>query len=346
MSVINLLVIGSRDVTKVRDGISVYVDEVFSKFNLKNYSITSILVADQRKIRKRKNLVELLIKVNSKGILEKIEYCVKIATFLTRKSTKNYHVFILQGLSVAWLSPLIKFFFNNSKLVIVHHSAEHLNESISFWKRYIANLALFFSKSCDYSVAVSNYISRAINGSDIIRNGASFPIYKNVKIKSNQSLLFIGRLVEEKGIIDLAMKLNKMASKINLVCISPVINKKVKERLLNIYKNIVFYEALSKSEIFEHILNCKLVVVPSFNEGFSLVSQEALNCGKLPFQRDLPALREFKCPDLSYFNDKNFEERFLTMWEKSETIVVPVSAKRGWNEVRLEWEEFLERIKS
>jgi len=345
MSVINLLVIGSRDVTKVRDGISVYVDEVFSKFNLNSYSVTSVLVADQRKIRKRRNLVEVLIKVNMKGILEKIEYCVKIATFLTRKSTKNYDVFVLQGLSVAWLSPFIKFFFNNSKLVIVHHSAEHLNESISFWKRYIANLALFFSKSCDYSVAVSNYILTAINGSDIIRNGASFPIYKNGKIKSNQSLLFIGRLVEEKGIIDLAMKLNKMASKINLVCISPVIDKKMREKLVNIYKNIVFFEALSKSEIFEHIAKCKLVVIPSFNEGFSLVSQEALNCGRLPLQRDLPALREFKCPDSSYFNDENFEERFLAMWENSETTVAPITSRRGWNEVRLEWEELLERVR-
>ena len=345
MSATNLLVIGSRDVTKVRDGISVYVDEVFSKLNVKSYNVTSILVADQQKIRKRGNLIELLLKVKMKGVLEKIEYCIKVARFLTRKSTKHYDVFILQGLSVAWLSPLIKICFNNSKLVIVHHSAEHLNESISFWKRYVTYLALFVSKYSDYSVAISSYISRAINSSDMIRNGASYPIDNNGEIKCNKSLLFIGRLVEEKGIVDLVMKLDKMASMINLVCISPVIDKKMREKLVNIYKNIVFFEALSKSEIFEHIAKCKLVVIPSFNEGFSLVSQEALNCGRLPLQRDLPALREFKCPDSSYFNDENFEERFLAMWENSETTVAPITSRRGWNEVRLEWEELLERVR-
>ena len=119
----------------------------------------------------------------------------------------------------------------------------------------------------------------------------------------------------------------------------------MREKLVNIYKNIVFFEALSKSEIFEHIAKCKLVVIPSFNEGFSLVSQEALNCGRLPLQRDLPALREFKCPDSSYFNDENFEERFLAMWENSETTIAPITSRRGWNEVRLEWEELLERVR-
>jgi glycosyltransferase involved in cell wall biosynthesis len=345
MSATNLLVIGSRDVTKVRDGISVYVDEVFSNFSAKSYSVTSIIVAEHREIRKRGNLVEVLLKVNSKGILEKIEYCIRVAIFLARKSTKNYDVFVLQGLSVAWLLPLIKICFKNSSLVIVNHSAEHLNESISFWKRYVSYLALFFLRFSDYSVAVSNYISRAINSSDMIRNGASYPIDNNGEIKCNKSLLFIGRLVEEKGIVDLVMKLDKMGSMINLVCISPVIDKKMREKLVNIYKNIVFFEALSKSEIFEHIAKCKLVVIPSFNEGFSLVSQEALNCGRLPLQRDLPALREFKCPDSSYFNDENFEERFLAMWENSETTVAPITSRRGWNEVRLEWEELLDRVR-
>ena len=345
MSVTNLLVIGSRDVIKVRDGISVYVDEVFSKLSAKSYNVTSLLVADQRKIRKRGNLVEVLLKVKRKGVLEKIEYCIKVAIFLTRKSTKKYDVFVLQGLSVAWLSPLIKIWFNNSSVVIVHHSAEHLNEGITFWKRCIAYLALFFSRSCDYSVAVSDYISRAFNSSDMIRNGASRKADNDLEIKCNQSLLFIGRLVEEKGIVDLVMKLDKMASMINLVCISPVIDKKMQKKLENIYKNIVFYEALSEVEVFEYIAKCKLVVIPSFNEGFSLVSQEALNCGRLPLQRDLPALREFKCPESSYFKDENFEERFLAMWENSEATIVPITYQRGWNEVKLEWEELIERMK-
>jgi glycosyltransferase involved in cell wall biosynthesis len=345
MSTINLLVIGSRDVTKIRDGISVYVDEVFSKLSVKSYNVTSILVADKQKIRKRGNLVEVLLKVNMKGVLEKIEYCFKVAKFLTTKSTKRYDVFILQGLSVAWLSPLIKVCFYNSKLVIVHHSAEHLNESISFWKRYVTYLALFFSRSSDYSVAISNYISRAINCSDMIRNGASYPIDNKGKIKCNQSLLFIGRLVEEKGIVDLVKKLEMMTSRINLICISPVINVKMRKKLVNIYKNIVFFEALSKSEIFEHIAKCKLVVIPSFNEGFSLVSQEALNCGRLPLQRDIPALREFKCPDSSYFNDENFVERFQAMWENSELTVAPIASQRGWNKVRFEWEELLQKMR-
>ena len=345
MSAINILVIGSRDVTKVRDGISVYVDEVFSKLGAKSYSVTSILVADQRKVRKRGNLVEVLLKVKMKGVLEKIEFCVKVATFLTRKSTKDYDIFVLQGLAVAWLSPLIKICFNNSKIVIVHHSAEHLNESISFWKRYIAYLGLFFSRTSDYSVAVSEYVSRVTNSSDMIRNGASLKVDNNFEIKCNQSLLFIGRLVEEKGIVDLVMKLDKMASTINLVCISPAIDKKMQEKLKNIYKNIVFYEALSKVEVFEHIAKCKLVVIPSFNEGFSLVSQEALNCSRLPLQRDLPALREFKCPDSSYFNDENFVERFLAMWENSDETVAPIASQRGWNKVRLEWEELLQKMR-
>ena len=131
----SLIILGSRDVTLVRDGVSVYVDEVFSNKEFNRYKVYSLVLGTKNQIRKRNNLNEIVINIKSFDPLAKLEYCKKVLPEI--KKIKNKDIIILNGLSVVWILPILKYRYPKSKIIIIHHSAEFVNKSLSFSKRLI-----------------------------------------------------------------------------------------------------------------------------------------------------------------------------------------------------------------
>ena len=337
----NIILLGSRDINNVRDGVSVYVDEVFSAVEFNKYEIFSILLGNNNSSRMRNNINEIIIRIKWLGPFAKIEYCIKLLGKL--KQILNKDIIILNGLSVIWVLPVLKIRYPFSKIIVVHHSAEFNNNSLSLFKRIVAKLALKISYLSKHHISVSNYLQNTITRSTTIRNGAKKMILSDYSLNLNSDLLYVGRLVKEKGVFDLANKLKKINSKIRLKCIYPQLNKKLEIQLTKIYPNITFHSGLCRKDVLGYIYGSKLVVIPSLNEGFSLVTQEALNLGKIPLQRDIEALREFECPEYSYFNDNNFEKVLFYAYNNLNKFKSNDSYKRYINDVAREWLIFLKK---
>ncbi len=107
-----------------------------------------------------------------------------------------------------------------------------------------------------------------------------FNINRNYKLNNN--ILFIGRLVKQKNIHLLLSAFSILTKEYNELKLIIVGEGHLKSKLtsfcryLNISENIEFLSQKNKKEIIELIKNSDFVVLPSFYEGWSLVSMEVL----------------------------------------------------------------------
>ncbi|KKQ96205.1 MAG: hypothetical protein A3C27_02150 [Candidatus Levybacteria bacterium RIFCSPHIGHO2_02_FULL_39_36] len=115
---------------------------------------------------------------------------------------------------------------------------------------------------------------------------------------------------------------------------------------LDLKENIIFLEDVDDQELISLYQNSKGVVVPSFMEGFSLTSVEALSVGSIVIASDIPVHREVCEACAIYFNPndpdeirKRMEEVFkLTKESRSELIKegLEQSKKFSWKKMAKE----------
>ena len=121
--------------------------------------------------------------------------------------------------------------------------------------------------------------------------------------KLNQ-LLFVGRLVEKKGLKYLLQAMPEILKKypdthLNIAGTGPEqSNLKAQAKQLNIVKNISFLGRLSHQELVKEYREATLAVFPFIQakngdiEGLGLVMIEAMGCGCPVFASDIPAVRD------------------------------------------------------
>ena len=106
-------------------------------------------------------------------------------------------------------------------------------------------------------------------------------IFKPLNLEKKYDLIFIGRLVKNKGanlFLDAAKKLNCKALIVGDGPMKESLKFKVKS--LKLEDNIVFYGWANDSEGIAKLLNeSKILVMPSYNEGGPRVVVEAMACG-------------------------------------------------------------------
>ena len=110
-----------------------------------------------------------------------------------------------------------------------------------------------------------------------------FNTKRNYDFKNN--ILFIGRLTKQKNIHLLLIVFSRLVQEYNRLKLIIVGDGKIKDKLiyhckmLNIYNNIEFLINKNKKEVIKLITNSDFVVLPSFYEGWGLVSVEAMATG-------------------------------------------------------------------
>ncbi len=126
-----------------------------------------------------------------------------------------------------------------------------------------------------------------------------FTIQKKPEERNPLSLIFVGRLIHQKGILELIeviRDLYKNYPKIELNIIgegdlSERINNYIKEEGLE--KNIILHGAKTPQQVAQLLNQSSIFVMPStINEGFGLVTIEAMGCGCAVLASDLPSSRE------------------------------------------------------
>jgi glycogen synthase len=194
------------------------------------------------------------------------------------------------------------------KWVVIHHLPYSHQNTLT---GKIKNIITFFSRN----ISVSNYVANTLLGKSAVINNFYNPVYLNLSITRRPfSLLFVGRLVNDKGVLLLLkafLKLKKEFANISLVIVG---EGDEKDRLIefvsdnDLKDHVSFYGSKYPEELC-HIYNqAKAVVIPSiWDEPFGIVALEGMACGCLIACSNKPGLRESTGGLAFEFDPKNPE---------------------------------------
>ncbi|GAO37040.1 glycosyl transferase [Sulfuricella sp. T08] len=116
--------------------------------------------------------------------------------------------------------------------------------------------------------------------------------------RSNAELLFVGRLVEQKGVQYLIMAMPEILKKHPRTTLVIAGDGPERENLLRqaaasgVGKHVRFLGAMENATLSELYGNAAIFVSPSLAEGFGLALVEASGCGCPVITTDLPAIRD------------------------------------------------------
>jgi glycosyltransferase involved in cell wall biosynthesis len=120
-------------------------------------------------------------------------------------------------------------------------------------------------------------------------------------LKAGEYLLYVGRLVSEKGAHLLVEAANRLPNvPVVLVGGSRYSDKYIEDMKSAAGSNVKFLGFRYGKELSALFSHARAVVVPSLEEGFSLISIEAMSYGRPVIASDIPALRE-RLGDRGYY---------------------------------------------
>ncbi len=212
----------------------------------------------------------------------------------------NSHWMIAQGLNGA----LVRKFLGTRHINTVHSADVFALKRFPFG-RYIAR---FIIRNSDYAMTVSSFIKSNLDelvGYDTKATVCPMGIDMNTfvpkdqvklkekyKIKSNHVLLFVGRLIEVKGIeylIDaLPIVSNELPDLKLLIVGTGNLEKQLKEKVRksNLSSYVSFLGAVKHADLVDYYNICDLLILPSIfdkyghTETLGMVILEAMSCGR------------------------------------------------------------------
>ncbi len=236
---------------------------------------------------------------------------------LTRKYPINIihaHWIIPQGLSLLISKPFIH---KSIKTVLTSHGSDlyTLNGKTGFW---IKNKII---KNCTaitlVSSAMKNFLKRKFNsslpskiyvipmGTDLRNTFTPGEITSKKAIqRSKESLLYVGRLIDIKGVDRLLRALSLLIKEKPNIQLTIIGNGPEKRKLLALAKNlalqnnVTFIEHLSHTKLVQYYRSATLCVFPFYKkennvqEGFGLVVIEAMGCGCPVIVGDVAAMQD------------------------------------------------------
>jgi len=148
----------------------------------------------------------------------------------------------------------------------------------------------------------------------VIQRGVNFSEFKGLKRRKHnfKSVLFVGRLVEYKGVQYLIKALPKLNEDVILEIVGkgPLRNRlEMLARKLGVLDRVRFYQDLKRQELLQMYVNADVFVLPSRYEAYSKVVAEALALGTPCIVANTSALQEWidneSCFGISFPIDLN-----------------------------------------
>ncbi|HEY9651050.1 MAG TPA: glycosyltransferase family 4 protein [Coleofasciculaceae cyanobacterium] len=181
--------------------------------------------------------------------------------------------------------------------VIAHNGWYSRPNGTLGWQDYLKHFFLRFATGISVSKAVADHISTP---SIVIPNPYCEDIFYEIpNTIRNRELVFLGRLVYQKGVDLLLEALHNL----KLVGLTPQLtiigtgleelNLRQQSNELNINQQVNFVGKKFGNELTELLNNHKIMVVPSrYQEGFGLVALEGIACGCVVISSDSGGLKE------------------------------------------------------
>ena len=215
----------------------------------------------------------------------------------------------------------------NKKLVITIHDVAFLTHPKSFskfFRKYYKFLMPINIKRADKIITVSEFSKseiikhypKAKNKIEVIHLGIDKKFKKLKNIKKKNQILYVGSLNERKnfsGVIKVYELLNNKNLKLVIVgnfSNNFNINDDNKKLLENAYKNknIEFKQNINNDELVKIYNESKLLLFPSFYEGFGLAPLEAMACGTPVITSNVSSLPEVGGDAVIYCNPYDVED--------------------------------------
>jgi glycogen synthase len=183
--------------------------------------------------------------------------------------------------SLKGLWPLL---LTNPPLVITHQTWYRRVDGSNSWQDYLKKFVTRFATN----IACSQSISAAMPGtSTIIPNSYREDIFREYpNISRNQDLVFLGRLVSDKGVSLLISALAQLKSRgltptLTIIGSGPEeIDLRQQARELGVFERVNFAGVKLDRELAELLNAHKIMVVPSlWEEPFGIVALEGIACG-------------------------------------------------------------------
>lgn len=190
-------------------------------------------------------------------------------------------VFFHNDLSLKNVWPLI---FIRRPWIVTHHIWIRKNKSISGLIGYIKHFVLKFATCISISQAIADDFT---HHSIIIPNPYQDDVFRKISgIERSKDLIFVGRLVQEKGvhlIIEALAKLQKQGYYLNLTIVGNGPEKNHLSELaekLDLAEQVAFIGQKQGDDLAAILNSHKVMVVPSlWEEPFGIVALEGIACG-------------------------------------------------------------------
>ena len=171
------------------------------------------------------------------------------------------------------------------KVIISMHKIALLNAKCVFFQNS-------YNREFFYTKRIIKGDSRLLPGSGVNINKYNLALYPNKE--EAIKFLFIGRVMREKGVIELleaAKEIKIQYPNVEFHIVGPY--ERGYETIMNQYieDNIVFYHG-TQSNVYEYLKQCHAIVLPSYHEGLANVLLEAAATGRPVIASNIPGCRE------------------------------------------------------
>jgi glycosyltransferase involved in cell wall biosynthesis len=240
------------------------------------------------------NFVEWVLQLN----FAMLEYAIKLL------KNESFDIIHAHDWLVAYASKLLKETYNIPLITTIHATEYGRNNGIhNEMQHSISNIEEWLSKESDRIIVNSNYMKREIKNIftisedkiSIINNGVDLHKFdntindvafrKNYAAENEKIVLFVGRLVNEKGIHILIDAIPKVISNYNNVKFiiagkGPCLNSLMEQSYrLGIF-NRVYFTGFVSEEVLLKLYKCSDIgVFPSIYEPFGIVALEGMVAG-------------------------------------------------------------------
>lgn len=319
-----IAVVGLRGIPDVMGGIETHCQQLYPRLlNLDN-SLDIIVIGRSPYVDSKPN--------NYQGILLKSIWTIKnkffetiIHTFLSVIYTRFFlkaDVIHIHAIGPGLFSPLARLL--GMKVIFTHHGADYNRQKWNAFSKFLLKFGEFCALKCAHKIIVVGKslthslklkYSHKKNNISFIPNGVlvsttisptfdSESFLKTLNINSGEYILFVGRLVPEKGVLDLIEAYKISHSKLKLVIVGSSDHKDTFYQALvtQACDNIIFAGFRRGDELKALYKHANLFVLPSYHEGLPIVLLEAIGHGIPVLASNITPNLDVNLPESCYFD--------------------------------------------
>ncbi|WP_412560340.1 glycosyltransferase family 4 protein [Winogradskyella sp. MIT101101] len=250
---------------------------------------------------------ESVLQCVSNNLSKKTGYRTLAIDLIKREIDKKDAVFMCAQLSSNYIKEVVEYSKSNDKPIVLRTSntIRKLDEKQNEW---IANIDLFIH----HSMSNANRLTFLNNYKYLLIDQCTFRENEMLMIpptKKFKTILFVGRLSYEKGILELVNLFQDYKIELDLKVIGDGQLFDEIKGVSSKLKNVELLGFLKQNEILDQLKKADAVIIPSFEESGPLVGLEAMASARLVLSTKVGAMEERlkDCENQFWFNVNNLD---------------------------------------